>query len=199
MHDAIAWYEAHADEVVPRYEGYDPTTLNAWFRPFLPAAPALVIDVGAGSGRDAAWLAGLGLAVIAVEPTRALREGAQAHHQDPRIRWVDDRLPDLDRLHAEGVRADAVLLSAVWMHLPPAVRGRALTRLIGLLVSGGLLALTIRQGPADPERAMHPADAEEIGALSANLPLEVLHLARAEDVHRRPGVTWLNLAFRRST
>lgn len=197
MTDALAWYEAHADEVVPRYEGHDPDALNAWLRPFLPSAPALAVDVGAGSGRDAAWLARLGHAVVAVEPTRALREGAQARHPDPRIRWVDDRLPDLDLLHADGLRADALLLSAVWMHLPPGVRGRALARLSGLLAPGGLLAITIRQGPADPERAMHPADAEEIAAIATGLPLEVLHLGQAEDVHRRAGVSWAYVALRR--
>jgi len=199
MPDALVWHEAHADEVVPRYEGHDPDALNAWLRPFLPSAPALVVDVGAGSGRDAAWLARLGHAVVAVEPTRALREGAQARHPDPRIRRVDDRLPDLDLLHAESLRADALLLRAVWMHLPPGVRGRALARLSDLLLPGGLLAITIRQGPADPERAMHPADAEEIAALAAGLPLEVLHLGHAEDAHRRAGVSWAYAALRRSS
>jgi protein-L-isoaspartate O-methyltransferase len=39
----------------------------------LPAPPARVLDVGAGSGRDAAWLTSLGLEVVAVEPSVALR------------------------------------------------------------------------------------------------------------------------------
>jgi protein-L-isoaspartate O-methyltransferase len=52
------WYGAYADAVVPQYEAADPATLHAWFQDLLPIHPAAVLNIGAGSGRDAAWLAG---------------------------------------------------------------------------------------------------------------------------------------------
>jgi len=61
-----------------------------------------------------------------------------------------------------GLSFDVILLSAVWMHLPPADRPRAFRKLITLLKPGGLLALTLRLGPAPPERAMFEASEHEI-------------------------------------
>jgi hypothetical protein len=53
----------------------------------LPVTLALVLDMGAGTGWDAIWLAGLGHDVVAVEPAAARRaEGAGPHPVG--IRWV---------------------------------------------------------------------------------------------------------------
>lgn len=52
--DGIAWYEAHAPELVPRYEAVRPEKLHDWLVDLLPDRPALLLDVGAGTGRDAA-------------------------------------------------------------------------------------------------------------------------------------------------
>jgi|TARA_Y100000294_G_scaffold157166_1_gene158567 protein-L-isoaspartate O-methyltransferase len=52
MSDAIRWYDDHAAEVTPRYESVAAEIVHAWLIDLLPKAPALVLDVGAGSGRD---------------------------------------------------------------------------------------------------------------------------------------------------
>ena len=44
-----------------RYESAVAQTVHGWLVDLLPPAPALVLDVGAGTGRDAAWLASRGL------------------------------------------------------------------------------------------------------------------------------------------
>jgi SAM-dependent methyltransferase len=89
--DPIDWYERHATQVVGSYEAQPPERLHG----LLPAVPALVLDIGAGTGRDAAWFAGLGHDVVAVEPASAMRAEAARLHPGPRIRWLNDRLPDL--------------------------------------------------------------------------------------------------------
>ena len=108
------WYEANAEAVVPQYEAIDPAALHGWFRDLLPGAPAAVLDIGAGSGRDAAWLASLGHEVVAAEPSAAMRREAACLHAAPRIRWTDDALPELAGAVRSGLSFDAVLLSAVW-------------------------------------------------------------------------------------
>ena len=85
-----------------------------------PTTPSQVIDIGAGTGRDAAGFAELGHTVTAVEPTPELRPRPERLHPQPAITWIDDSLPDLDRVHALGERYDVVMLTAVWMHLDPA-------------------------------------------------------------------------------
>ncbi|WP_051328528.1 class I SAM-dependent methyltransferase [Geminicoccus roseus] len=116
MIDPISAYHAKASVLAARYEAVTAKTVHAALLSFLPqGAGLLALDVGAGSGRDAAWLAGLGYEVVAVEPAAGMRAEAQERHPDPRIRWLDDRLPDLAAVHRLGLAFDLILLSAVWM------------------------------------------------------------------------------------
>ncbi|MBM4073916.1 MAG: class I SAM-dependent methyltransferase [Planctomycetes bacterium] len=125
MSDAIRWYDANAEDVSRRYESVAAEIVHGWLVDLLPSAPALVLDVGAGTGRDAAWLASRGLEVVAVEPSRPMLAEGQRLHPSPSIRWISDSLPDLDKLFRLGLSFDLILLSAVWMHVPPADRARA--------------------------------------------------------------------------
>jgi SAM-dependent methyltransferase len=104
--------------------------------------------------------------VVAIEPAVSLRRIAEERHPSPRIRWLDDRLPAFATTTRLGLSFDAVLLSAVWMHLAPADRPRALRKLVGLLRPGGVLLISLRHGPAEPERGMHPVDLAELERLA---------------------------------
>ncbi len=75
------------------------------------------MDIGAGTGRDAAALARRNFQVHAVEPTAKLRAHGQRLHMDSNIVWTDDSLPDLEQVHAGGERFDLILMTAVLMHL----------------------------------------------------------------------------------
>ncbi|WP_204324597.1 class I SAM-dependent methyltransferase, partial [Stenotrophomonas maltophilia] len=63
----------------------------------VPAAPVRAIDIGAGTGRDAAALAARGHRVLAVEPTAELLAEARRLHPSALIEWLDDGLPELAR------------------------------------------------------------------------------------------------------
>ena len=86
-------YAEQAEDLVAKYEAIDFAAKHGAVLPFLPAAPASVLDIGAGTGADAAWLAARGYRVVAVEPTAALRSRAMALHPSPAIEWIDDSLP----------------------------------------------------------------------------------------------------------
>ncbi|WP_439101096.1 class I SAM-dependent methyltransferase [Congregibacter sp.] len=118
-------------------------------------------DVGAGSGRDALWLAELGWTVTAVEPSAAMREIA-LEKPHSRVHWIDDCLPELATVSAGSQRFDLILLSAVWQHLDPLQRTRAVQALCALLVPGGKLAISLRHGSDEEEnkrRGFHPVSA----------------------------------------
>jgi SAM-dependent methyltransferase len=194
--DPIGWYDAHSDRLAGEYEAMRPDQVHAWLSGLLPAPPALVFDIGAGTGRDAAWLATRGHEVVAIEPSNAMRRQGQERHQDGRIRWLDDRLPSLATTLRLGLAADVILLSGVWQHLPPADRPRAFRKLVTLLKSGGLLAITLRHGPAEPERCMHDVSPEEIERLVRAHGLAVVHTATGPDMMSRAGVRWTQFALR---
>jgi SAM-dependent methyltransferase len=196
MSSSVDWYHRHASDVVARYEAMPFERVHDWLVRRLPDAPALVLDVGAGSGRDAAWFASRGDEVVAVEPAQALRELAMALHPSPRIRWVDDRLPGLDACHRMGLGFDVILASAVWMHVLPAERDRAFRKLVALLKPGGILAMTLRHGPDDDGRGMHSVSAEEIERFAIRHGAVVERNDAAVDEFRRSGVTWTHLLIR---
>lgn len=169
--------------------------LLAWLIDHLPAGSGLIFDIGAGTGRDAAWFAEKGHEVVAIEPAGQMRRHGQQLHPNERIRWVDDRMPALATVLRHGLAADLILLSAVWQHLAPADRSRAFRKLVALLKPGDLLAITLRHGPAPPERGMHEVTLEEIERLARAHGLAVIHTAQVSDAMGRPQVSWTQVAL----
>ena len=161
-----------------------------------PTTPCHVIDIGAGTGRDAAAFAERGHSVTAVEPTPELRAEAERLHARWSITWIDDSLPDLDRVHALGERYDVVMLTAVWMHLDAGQRERAMARVASLVRPGGLMALSLRHGPVPVGRRMFDVSTAETCKLAARHSFAVIHESKGPALLGGPAVWWDRLAFR---
>ncbi|MFD8421064.1 class I SAM-dependent methyltransferase [Streptomyces sp. NPDC059466] len=153
------YYTLNAADLGQRYGSVSFEDVHGGVLDLLPPAPAKVLDVGAGTGRDAAALARRGYEVVAAEPVDELRQVAQQLHPGEDVCWVADALPALSRL--EGT-FDVVLLSAVWMHLPPSQREQAMERLAVLLAPMGLLVVSLRRGDPPTDRVMFDVPAEEV-------------------------------------
>jgi ubiquinone/menaquinone biosynthesis C-methylase UbiE len=82
--------------------------MYGWLSGLLSDATGAVLDVGAGSGRDAAWFAAQGYDVVAVEPSSAMRSEGQHRHPDPRVRWLDDEVSELSQTGHLGISFDVV-------------------------------------------------------------------------------------------
>jgi len=197
MSDTVSAYDAQAGELAARYESVPADTVHAALLEFTPRGRDLIaLDVGAGSGRDAAWLASLGYEVVAAEPAAGMRREAQGRHPDPRIRWLDDRLPDLSAVHRLGLAFDLVLLSAVWMHVPPPARARAFRKLATLLKPGGVIPMSLREGPPELDRPMWPAPPGEVEAFARAHGLAVLRSVVTSDQLGRADVRWTGMCLR---
>lgn len=191
-------YAAEAASLLAQYESITFQQAQSSILHLIPSGPCRVLDIGAGTGRDAAGFTALGHRVVAVEPTDELRSAAMALHPDPNIEWVDDSLPDLARLAALGDAFDVVMLTAVWMHLDAAPRCRAMPQVARLTAPGGVMIMSLRYGPVPPGRRMFPVSADETIRLAEAEGL-VLKLTRShqDGVFKRPGVSWTRLAFAR--
>lgn len=156
---------------------------------FVPAEPGRVLDVGAGTGRDAAALAARGHSVVAVEPTAELRAHGRRLHAGSGIDWVDDALPDLMLSQHPG-RFEAIFATAVWMHLDSDERHRAMARIATLLMPGGRFFVDLRHGPVPDGRCMFHVTASETVELGDTYGLRTVHRSERPDLHGRDGVRW---------
>src|SRR6266436_10400478 len=78
-------YDVEAPELLKRYESISFADAHAPVLHLIPPAPCRTLDIGAGTGRDAAGLLALGHSVVAVEPTEELRRGAMLLHPSQMI------------------------------------------------------------------------------------------------------------------
>jgi SAM-dependent methyltransferase len=191
-------YAEEAEELFRRYESIPASEAHRAVLHLIPTVASRVLDIGSGTGRDAAWFAGQGHRVVAVEPTDAMRIPAMALHPSPAIEWLDDSLPDLALLCSRGPSFDVVLLSAVWMHLDAGQRRRAMPNLAALVRPGGVMIMKIRHGPVPPGRRMFEVSPEETIELAQieNLhPVLNTRTESSQELNRFAGITWTNLAF----
>ena len=198
---ALAEYARDADAVAARWESISFTELHHPVLHLIPATPCSVLDIGAGTGRDAAHLAALGHRVVAVEPIDELRTVAIARHPSPRIEWLDDSLPELATLTGRRQTFDLIMLTAVWMHLDEQQRQHAMPKLASMLRIGGTMIMSLRHGPLPTGRCMFDVGADETIALARAQQLDaVLHTQTAsmQPANRLAGVSWTRLAFVRS-
>jgi SAM-dependent methyltransferase len=191
----IPYYEQHAARLVMQYESLSFEDIHAGLSDLIPAPGAIVLDVGAGSGRDAAWFAANGYEVVAVEPSNTMLAHARKLHPSHKIHWISDSLPDLASVRRLGLSFDLILLSAVWMHIPPAARQRTLRKLATLLAPKGRIAISLRLGAPDAERAMYDVSLQELTGLAQQFGLRVVRTSDSHDKLGRSEVSWTNVVL----
>lgn len=150
-----------------------------------PLAPGLALDVGAGEGGDAVWLAQNGWKVTANDVTRRAlgRIGAEAERQGL----------DIDLLHADAnARAPFParrfdLVSAQYASIPRTPDDRAVHNLLDAVAPGGLLVVvshdlepmrtpvdtTMQSRPFDPDAYVRVEDFVAVLATAPDWTIEV--------------------------
>jgi SAM-dependent methyltransferase len=132
-----------------------PTDLHDLVRRFFQRGRTA--DIGAGSGREVAWLAANGFDAVGYEPSRGLREEAQQRY--PALSFADAALPELAGI--ADASFDNVLCETVLMHLDAAEIEPAVTRLLSIVKPAGTLYLSWRvtegADQRDPEGRLYAA------------------------------------------
>jgi 2-polyprenyl-3-methyl-5-hydroxy-6-metoxy-1,4-benzoquinol methylase len=195
--ESTAGYAQEAPALLALYESISTEALHQPVWHLIPTTPSTLIDIGAGTGRDAAHFAAMGHQVLAVEPVAEMREGAMKLHPSSRIEWLADTLPALARVRARNETFDAVLATAVWMHLDTVERAEAMPTVASLVRPEGVLLLSLRHGPVPEGRRMFEVTAEETIALAAREGLTCL-VNVVTPSRQGPEVTWSRLGFRRA-
>jgi SAM-dependent methyltransferase len=188
-------YDDSASDYFDSYEKLEFSTVHRAFLRFLPPKGSRCLDVGAGSGRDAAALAKRGYLVTAVEPSSKLLFLAKTHHAGLGIRWVSDSLPVLSAVKSFGEKFDFVLISAVWMHLQQEDWIPALQSLRSVLRGDGKIAVTLRYGGDNASRGMHSVDIAKLIQCAANQGLVPVYQSRRNADQLGRAVEWRKVVF----
>ncbi|HEY0586658.1 MAG TPA: methyltransferase domain-containing protein [Pseudoduganella sp.] len=191
-------YIDDAEWLIPRYEGVSFEDKYKAVLHLLPASARSILDLGAGTGVDSAWLARQGHKVAAVEPVAALRDAGIRLHAPLPIEWIDDSLPDLAKMASREASFDLVLVSAVWHHLAPAERNRAMSRIAALMKPGATLVMSVRHGHSPANRRVFEVSTDDTIDLALLRSLRLIETGKthSQQLHnRQAGVTWTWLAF----
>jgi SAM-dependent methyltransferase len=113
--------------------------------------PGRTADIGAGSGREVAWLAANGFQVVGYEPSQALLDEARARY--PGLTFDRAALPELVGI-ADGA-FDNVLCETVVMHLARDQIAASVRRLIAILRPHGILYVSWRATEKSDQRDAH--------------------------------------------
>lgn len=168
---------------------------------------ARILDIGAGSGRDAKFIAqsavnkhgdNNGIQVIAVEPANLLAELGARQTAGLNVKWLTDSLPALSTITKKEISFDLIILSAVWMHIPVSDRARSIRKLANLLKPGGQLVISLRHSASTKEaeqerkaRKMHKVCADELKQLATDVGLFTkLETQKEDDKLGRGHVSW---------
>lgn len=198
MQDVLEGYASAATaDFIAAYDGLSPEGIYAHVSDLFPIRNAKVADIGAGTGRDAAWFADKGHDVLAVELVRELREAGRTLHTAANIKWLDDRLPDLRTLPPHGA-FDLVTLCAVWQHLTDENRAIAMSRLATIVAPGGILIMSLRHGPGAIGRRVFPVSPDMTVEMALTCGFRLLRRQDAASIqasNQAMQVSWTWLAF----
>jgi SAM-dependent methyltransferase len=197
----LDYYQANAEEVASRYEAASGGVSTLF--PFVFKPGQRVLEMGAGSGRDAAALLQLGVDVLAVEPADAMRGRAAALHPELAARLLAGELPDSLPAKADGP-FDGILLCAVLMHIPENELFDTALALRERLKDGGslLLSTAVQRDDLPPNadrdaagRLMLIRPASRVRLLFERLGFQLMSEWATSDAAGRAGVLWSTMHF----
>jgi phage repressor protein C with HTH and peptisase S24 domain/SAM-dependent methyltransferase len=208
-------YDEHAAEFASRYAHADVTALHGLLLRYLVPG-SRVLEIGCGSGRDAAFLAENGFAVTATDPSPAMLATARAavpalaleshskQHYPPAVRFVETAFPLPAGEPPPGEGFDAVIALAVAMHIPDLELFEFAFQVRGLLRAGGTFILSASTGRPGLDatgrdgqgRLFCERPADELRLLFQRLGFRFIAQHDADDGLGRRDVAWFTLVFR---
>jgi SAM-dependent methyltransferase len=141
--------------------------------------PGDAVDLAAGEGRHALWLAGLGWRVTAVDFAGVGLARGQRQPGADRVRWLT---ADVTTWSADPASLDLVLVA--YLHLPMADTVHLLTRAVGWLRPGGRLLVlghdvaNIASGVGGPQEPAILHSVERLAPVAELLDVEQLAQVR---------------------
>ena len=141
----IQHYDRNADLLAKRYESAEVQAMHANLLRHLPAN-CPVLEIGCGSGRDAAFLLAHGFDVAAVDASAEMVATAQRCHPELAGRIHQSAFPLEATSPMLSRRFGAVVMIAILMHLDDQELATCAAQVCELLCPGGVLIVSTSTG-----------------------------------------------------
>ncbi|MEM6884351.1 MAG: class I SAM-dependent methyltransferase [Verrucomicrobiota bacterium] len=200
MISGTAGYEKSVERFLEVSRKLEFAVVNRDFLAYLPVVPARVLDLGSGAGQNAAALAELGHAVVAVEPMRPFLWAARENYSHLPIDWMRGSLPLMACLGRSAGEFDFILIDGVWHHLNQAQRDVALCRVAEMLAPRGKCAISLRNGPPGMGSCVYPTSSYQTIQQASVLGLRcMLQLENQPSIlANKSDVVWSRLVLEKS-
>ncbi|MEI7948420.1 MAG: class I SAM-dependent methyltransferase, partial [bacterium] len=188
-------YDQHAEAFTAQYRAVEPEELHKLLMRWLPSS-GLVLEIGCGSGRDAVYMAGLGLNVVATDGSAGMIEQARLLASE-RVSFQQATfpLPVAHPLLTE--RFEAVVAIAILMHIPNQSFFDFAFQIRSLLKPRGRFICSFcagRESSASDPRLYVNREPGEVRLIFERLGFVVLAQEDTEDSLKR-GIRWTTLVF----
>ena len=132
MQSTVQYYEQNRDKLYASYEDADMQPLQQLLLSNIEAK-GRVLDIGFGSARDLAFLQDKGFDIWGIDPSEGFVKKAQQRFKQIDNHFVKGSLPNLNVATSFYRNFDAVMLIAIWMHLPKEVYKATVKEVCALL------------------------------------------------------------------
>ncbi len=186
------YYDTNAVKITREYENVPGSRFLAQIIDEIPKE-GKVLDLGCGSGRDAAYLYSLGFDVYGLDGSEAMLEEAKKLHEELTDRLFFQVLPG--HIPFEDESLDAVVSIACLMHFDPDKIRRICLEMFRVLKQGGKALASIRRPlerstPVDPfGRYYTPISTKDWEGLFCDTGFRVIRITKDGDALGRD-LTW---------
>ena len=185
-------YDLNARELSDFYEDDTARVLPYFARAVqkFSQAEKYALDIGCGSGRDAAWLAERGWSVVASDGSAGMLDEARSRHPQANVQWSHDIAPGLPGLTGQRGRFHVVLMAAFIFHLDKKSRRSLYEVVAPLLAPDALVYFAVRHGPPLEGRTVYEVDFDELRAWGAENNMEAISHGFKKDQRDPDTVKW---------
>jgi 2-polyprenyl-3-methyl-5-hydroxy-6-metoxy-1,4-benzoquinol methylase len=148
----VAYYDDHAAEVSRRFETANMSRIHGYLLSHMPGKGARVMEIGCGSGRDAAFLLANGYDIRAIDASRGLIEEALKIHPELHDRLAVAGVPFPEESPILRETFPAIVSMAVLMHIPEKDIDETVAQIRRMLAAGGTAFISVSTGRAEVDK-----------------------------------------------
>lgn len=192
------FYENHSHDLIERYDSADMSELHQLLAKHI-TPNSKIIDIGFGSGRDLAFLQSNGHDIYGIDPVEAFVIQAQHRFSDIHEYFRVGSFLSTDIPSDWFNSFDTVISIAVWMHLRPHERPKAIDTIKALVKPNGtvVLSFSLRGRDSDDGRHFEPLELQEVIDEFNDAGFSVIESVCTQDSLGRDSIQWATVVLKR--